>query len=105
MKRIVLILCIVALLCASLVSCGKTMSERAEELVVGMTYLQVAEIMGEKGELADGDATVYSWELEEGKTLLVTFDVPLEDGHGVDDGHGHTFDFPNDFVVKSIVTE
>ena len=105
MKRIVLILCIVALLCASLVSCGKTMAERAEELVVGMTYLQVAEIMGEKGELAEGDATVYSWELEEGKTLLVTFDVPLEDGHGVDDGHGHTFDFPNDFVVKSIVTE
>lgn len=102
MKRIVLILCIVALLCVSLVSCGKTMTEKAEELVVGMTYLQVAEIMGEKGELEDGDATVYTWALEEEKTLFVTFDIPLDDDHSLDDGHGHTFEYPNDFVITKV---
>ena len=105
MKRIILILCIVAILSAALVSCGKSMTARAGELSLGMTYEQVTEIMGDDGDVSEDDASIFSWELEDGKTLVVTFDIPLEDGHGVDDGHGHTFDYPDDFIAIDIVIE
>ena len=102
MKRIIAVICLVAVLALTLASCGNRIEKKAAKLEEGMTYEKMIDILGKKGELVEDDDIVYSWDCGDGKTLYVWLTIPYEDHDHTGVDHDHNYNYPDEFVIKKL---
>ena len=100
MKKIIAIICLALILVLTLGGCGNRIEKKLAKIEEGMTYAEVVEILGKKGEAVDTDEIAFSWDCGDGRTLYVWLTIPYDDHDHLALDHDHNYNYPDEFVIS-----